>query len=429
MASIAAAMALCAYFWNDFCLWRAEVQLKERRSKAATAWMARGQWFTRTLDSRACLLHVRIARSQRDFEDVNRYLKKAVELGAPLREIHRERLLAMAQAGQFVEMQDSWPLLLSDQRDDGPEIARAYYNWSMLNHQLDQAEKILQLWHADYPRDPEPLVMSGRFYESQIKWEDAEDAYRKAFALAPGNDEYRLAFARALQARLKTGEAIPLYQEHLRRLPDDLVALRGLAQCEATNGNLEVAIQLLLRALEKKPDDFAVLKAYGEALLSRGDAAGAVVALQQANRQVPEHANTAYALARALKECGRVAEAEPLFAFVAESKPKLDEISRLEKQLRKQPDDIDLRMQIASLTAKYVSRKDAIRWYETLLQVAPRYVPARAALAELYRQTGDLEKAKQQTDDETHGAMAGDTSDLGRARNPGLDSQASPEIR
>jgi hypothetical protein len=97
--------------------------------------------------------------------------------------------------------------------------------------------------------------------------------------------------------------------------------------------------------------------------------------------------------------------------------------------LRKQPDDIDLRMQIASLTAKYVSRKDAIRWYEILLKVAPHHAPARAALAELYRQTGDTEKANQQTDDEMRGAKVRNSSDLGQAHNSGPDSKASPEVR
>ncbi|MBS0263203.1 MAG: tetratricopeptide repeat protein [Planctomycetes bacterium] len=389
----AVAVGLTVYFWNDLCLGRAEACLESRQHAAAANWVARSQWLGHPLDARTCLVQVRIARRRLDFEEVRQKLQKATQLGASLADVQRERRLALAQTGQFDELRNDWESLLADQRDDGPEIARAFYQWSMLNHQLRQAEKTLQLWQADYPRDPEPWALGGRFYESQVHWEAAEESYRKAWELARDNDDYRLAYARALQVRLKTDQAVPLFADYLRRHPDDLVALRGLAQCEAAGGQIDRAIDLLRQALQIQPDDFATLKAYGEALLSRGDAAEAVKPLQQASQQVPEHANLAYALARALKESGQAAAAQPLFAFVAESRPRLEELNRLEKQLRKAPDNLEIRMQIAGLTAKYVSRRDAVRWYEALLQVAPTYGPAHSALAELYRQLGDSERA------------------------------------
>jgi tetratricopeptide (TPR) repeat protein len=388
------ALGLLTYYWTDVCLWRAERDLVRHDESGAATWVERSQWFRRGIDARTCLLQVRIARRRQDFEEVERKLHEAIQLQAPHREIERERLLALAQASRFDQMQGQWRQLLSDQRDDGPDIARAYYTWSMLNHKLSQAEKTLQLWHEDYPGDPEPLALIGRFYEALLNWEGAEDAYRRALALAPRNDEYRMAFAKALQVRLKTKEAIPIYQDHLRRHPDDVVALQGLAQCVATSGDLEYATQLLRKAIEVQPDDFATQKAYGDLLLSAGDAPAAVAVLETAHRTVPENANLAYLLARALKECGRVAEAEPLFSFVTESRPQLDQLQNLERQLRQQPENLELRMKIAAVTAKYISRRDAIRWYETLLHLAPSYEPAHAALADLYRVTGQAPLAK-----------------------------------
>ncbi|HEY3962929.1 MAG TPA: tetratricopeptide repeat protein [Planctomycetaceae bacterium] len=379
-------LLLCC--WGDFCLGRADARLAHRDHARAAKWVERSRWLGGGTDARTCLLQVRIARRRHDFPELKCRLQQAAERGAPPREIQRERLLALAESGQFDAMQEHWPQLLSDQRDDGPDIARAYYNWSMLHHDLSRAEKALQLWHDDYPRDAEPLALLGRLEEAILNWHGAEDAYRQAFTLSPENDEYRLAFANALHVRLKTKEAVPIYQEYLHRHPDDLVALRGLAQCAAANGDLETARQLLRQALRAKPDDFAALKAYGEVLLSAGDASAAVTALEKAHRAVPEHANLAYTLARALKSCGRATEAEPLFAFVAESRPHLVQLLDLEKQLRRDPENLELRMKIASVTAKYVSRRDAIRWYETLLHVAPDYAPAREAVAELYELTG-----------------------------------------
>lgn len=388
-AAVAAALAALAGCWGALCLGRAEACLVQRNSGAAADWIERSLWLGRKADARTCLLQIRVARRLGDFEDVERKLQQAAQLGAPPAKLARERLLAMAQTSQFSAMQSQWPVLLRDPRDDGPEIARAYYTWSMLRHNLDQARKTLALWHADYPRDPEPLILTGRLFQSLLNWKAAEDAYREALALAPDDDDCRLALATALLARLKTAEAIPLYQEYLRRRPDDLAGIQGLAQCAATNGEMDEAIRLLRETSDRNPDDFATQMAYGEVLLSAGDATAAVPILEKARRSVPEHANLANSLARALKACGRAAEAEPLFAFVAESRPQLDELLSLEKQLQLQPDSLELRMKIAGITAKYVSRRDAIRWYQHLLLVAPDYLPAHRALAELYRLTGD----------------------------------------
>ena len=197
-----------------------------------------------------------------------------------------------------------------------------------------------------------------------------------------------------LLERLKTNEAVPLFEDYLNRHPDDLTAVRGLAQCAAATGDLEKAIGLLRSAHEKDPDNFDVQKAYGEVLLASGDAASAVEVLAKAYRAVPEHANLAYSLARSLKASGRSAEAEPLLVFVADSRPQLDLLIDLERQLRIQPGNLELRMQIAAIVAKYVSRQDAIRWYQNLLQISPDYSPAHQELVELYRQTGDEKRAE-----------------------------------
>jgi tetratricopeptide (TPR) repeat protein len=395
-ATTALGVLLCS--WSDFCLWRADAVLNRRDHDAAATWVARSQWLSRGTDAQTSLLQLRIARRRRDFREVRRHLQEAAQMGAPPREIERQRLLFLAQSGQYREMQHHWAQLLSDQRDDGPEIAHAYYNWSMLNHHLSQAERTLKLWHEDYPRDVEPLALLGRYYEAQVNWEAAEDAYRRALTLAPASDEHRLSLAKALQNRLKSKEAVPLYEDYLRRHPDDATALAGLAQCAATNGDLATALDLLRRADQASPDDVVVQKAYGEMLLSAGDAFTAVVVLQRAHRAVPENANLANALARSLKGCGRIDEAEPLFTFVAESRPQLEKLNHLEKQLRREPDNLELRMEIASITANYVSRRDAMRWYQALLQVAPDYDPAHQALAELRRLTGDPPIATDQAD-------------------------------
>jgi tetratricopeptide (TPR) repeat protein len=394
LACLAGVLMLLVYFWNDVCLWRAEANLTKRNHAAAANWVKRSLWLGSELDSRTCLLQLRIARRLGDFREVEAKLKQAEVVGVPRADIQRERWLAMAQTNQFEAMQSHWNELLQNARDDEPEIARAHYTWAVLHHNHDLAKRTLDLWHQDYPRDPEPLMLTGRFYQSKVDWGAAEKAYRQAFAVAPNNDEVRLALANALQVRLNTNEAIPLYQKYLSTHPDDLKAVRGLAESLATSGDVEAAIRLLQDTLKKHPDDFWLQKSCGELLLSSGDATAAAAVLEKAYQSVPEHANLANSLARALKASGRGGEAEPLFAFVAESQPQIAEMANLEKELHRDQNNLELRMKIAAIVAKYISRRDAIRWYENLLMIAPKYRPAHQELVDLYRSLGEEKQAE-----------------------------------
>ena len=388
LASLAT-FACLIYFWADLCLTFANLKLSQRDHHAAAKWVDRSQWFRRQTDARTCLIQVRIARRRGDFAEVENKLQQAIQLRAPRSEIQRENWIAMAQSQQFEGMQSHWTELLQDARDDGPEIARSYYAWAMLHHHLDLARKTLESWIQDFPQDPEPHFLLGQFHQAGPNWEQAEKAYRQSLALAPDRDDARLALALALQARLKTDEAIPLFQEYLQKHSEDLMAIQGLAQCFTSSGDVDHAMQLLRRASEQNPDDVSIQKAYGELLLSSGSPKEASSVLERAYRATPENANLANVLARAWKACGRKSDAEPLLAFVAESRPELEQLVVIEKELRASPNNLALRMKVAEITAKYVSRQDGIRWYQQVVRISPGYLPAHKALAELYQLVGD----------------------------------------
>jgi tetratricopeptide (TPR) repeat protein len=231
----------------------------------------------------------------------------------------------------------------------------------------------------------------------------AEDAYRRALAIAPQDGKLQLALARVLTARLDTAAAAPLYRDYLARHPDDVEALRGLAQCASTQGDVPEALRLLETALQASPEDFATLREYGEMLLASGDAQAAVAPLEKAHRMIPEHAKLANSLARALKTSGRRDEAQPLLDFVAEARPQLEHLAELERRLRLRPDDVEARIQFAEITAKYVSRRDAIRWYENLLRMAPHSTAAAEALSKLKREmSADATRPPRQMETNVH---------------------------
>ncbi|HEY3968854.1 MAG TPA: tetratricopeptide repeat protein [Planctomycetaceae bacterium] len=387
-----ASVLLTGWFWSDFCLWRADANLVLRKNKAAEGWVERSRW-GRNPAAPTCLLRLRLARRAGDYREVERLLHQARHCGVPDGEIRREQWLAMAQTQQFDQVSSHWQELLADPRDDEPEIARAFVVWASSRHLIDEASRVLALWEQDYPDDPEPSALQGQMAQAMNHWEGAVEGYRRALALAPGNDSYRLALAVALQNRMQLEEAAELFRECLQRVPDNSTALRGLADTYASQGELEKALTVLQDAINRFPDDLGLHQTLGEVYLAQGADAAAVSHLERAYAAHPENADLAYSLARALKAVKRDSEAAPLFDFVAESREPLNSLKGLQERLIKHPDDIELLFRIADISAKYKSRREAIRWLEKLLLTAPNDRAAHEALGELYRLTGDPENA------------------------------------
>lgn len=383
---------LAGWGWNDFCLARADANLVLRRHDAAEWWLERIRW-GQPLNAERCLLELRLARRLRRFHEVEQLLNQAKSCGVRDADLRREQWLALAQTQQFDQVSSHWQELLSDPRDDEPEIARAYVVWASSRDQVDAALRVLELWSQDFPNDPEPHALRGQISAAMNYEAGAVDSYRKALALAPKNDEYRLALADALQKRLKLDEAANLYQQILHVRPGNRAAIRGLAATYTSLGEFSKAQLLLEWALTRFPDDLDLHRSMGEVCLAKGDDAAAATHLGPVHAAFPENADIAYSLAQALKATKRAQEAAPLFDFVAESREPLSRLKPLEEELAKRPNDLELRLQIASISAKYKSRREAIRWLEKLLLISPSYRPAHEALVELYRLTGDIQKA------------------------------------
>ena len=384
MACIALCLGLSVWYWTDWCLWRADICLVLRDHSRAVTWIGRSRWSLRTASPKRCLLEIRLARRRGDYVEVQRKLQEADRIGVPRDEIHRERLLAMAQTNQFTEIQPYWSQLLRDPRDDEADIFRAYYTWAILRFDLKLAKATLKIWQENHPRDPEPWVLAGHYFMSVFDAERAEDGFRHALALDPNNTSYRLSLAEACSLQsAKTDQATALYREILQRQPVNVAAIRGLAECHLKKGDTQAALEALRKAITQHPDDLALHRTYGDILLAAGQFNEAAPELDRAYRVSPEDAKLAYSLARALKASGRVSESEPLFAFYAESISQVGELSALEHEIHVHPDSLEARMRIAAITAKYISRQDAIRWYKNLLRIAPEYRPAQQALTDL----------------------------------------------
>ncbi len=386
------AVLLFGWFWSDFCLWSAHGNLVLRKNAAAEQWLDRSRW-GRPIPARSCLLQLRLARRLGRYHEVESLLRQAQRSGVSDVEIQREQWLAMAQTQKFDQVSPHWSELLSDPRDDEPEIAKAFVIWASSHQYIDEAFRVVSLWEQDCPDDPESFALHGQLGMAMNQEQIAVDCYRKALALAPGNDDYRMALAEALKKRLELDEAAALFQDCIQRQPDRVAALRGLGLVYAAKGETEKSISVFKNALKRFPDDLDLHQALGEVYLAKGNDAAAVPYLERIYEAQPENADLAYSLAQGFKAVKREQDAARLFEFVAESRKPLSQLKTLEEQLAQNPKDMDLRLQIASIAAKYKSRTEAIRWLEKLLLISPNHRQALEQLSELRRVTEELEKS------------------------------------
>jgi Tfp pilus assembly protein PilF len=153
---------------------------------------------------------------------------------------------------------------------------------------LDEAAQIYQKLHAAEPRNADLNFLMGTLCCDLGLFESACRFFEATLEIAQG-------------------AAPPCAAEARRLLP---IALNGLADQEATAGNLDAAQRLFERALSWSPRDAASLRGIGRIALLRGDPAAAEDSLLASLRAQPEHAETLNWLGLARLQLRKFAAAE-----------------------------------------------------------------------------------------------------------------------
>lgn len=392
---LASLLGVTLFGWNEFCVWQTRSNLELRQDATARRWLNWQFWQFRS-DARLHLWRSKLARRSGQFSDAFAELTAAKSIGADQSELDRELALIRIQTLRFDEFQArDWGKLISDPRDDEPEIAKAYVTWAIARFQFNDAGRILKVWEQDYPADPDPQFLAGTIFSGMSNWEGAEACYRRALKLAPNRADIQFSLASTLKHLLKLDEAIFFHREFLRTQPHSPEAIAELAQALLSQGELGEANEVLTSGLKQLPDHLDLLQALGELRLAEGNAAEAIDPLQRVHAARPESANLASILANALQAAGRADEAKPLFAFVKEAHESRLSLKELTNQMIRNPSDVDVRFKLAEITGKYGSRAEAIRWFRNILHIDPDHLPTHRALAELFELTGDPIQAQQ----------------------------------
>lgn len=381
---------------GGICYWRglwlpaillpsAERAIRERAPERALVWVKRTEWLA-VGEPETALLRARVHRKLGELDEVAHWLEEALRRGASRDDVQREEWLAYAQAGQMQQAGPHLQELLLTSNEDLPEVCDAYVTGYMRIGHDQKAQAILESWIADYPDDPWPVYLRGKIARRQSRFADAERDFRKVLDLDPHAAHAAVDLGDVLLIQLQPQQALDQYERGMGDPQTSLLAMLGAAKARQSLGDAEQAAALFNRVLDERPDDAAALHGLGELALHEGQLEEAISRLEASLQSDPQSLATRYLLVQALQQSGRGDQTGVHLERIEAARTGLSELQNLRDELSKQPDNPELRYQIAELEYGYGSRDDAVLTYLSVLDLDPRHVPTHKALAQHYGQ-------------------------------------------
>ncbi len=213
-------------------------------------------------------------------------------------------------------------------------------------------------------------------------------------------------------------QAVQTYQTALKRTPDNLQVMLGLARLYADRmNNLPQALQLMKDAHNNAPNDARVSHLLGRLVFQQGDYQWASSLLEQSARALPNDPEVAYDLAWSRYSLGRVTQAEDAMTLAAKASPALPQAqdaqrflaltaaakdpalaaqaaAQAQQVLAAEPGYVPALMVSALAQEHQGNYKTAAQFYDRILARYPDFAPASRNLAILcFTHLGDDQKA------------------------------------
>ncbi len=402
MKGLAAACIVGMVLWagREWSLRCSAAAIATRDYPTAMAWLSRACWMGPST-ARSRFLQARIDRKLGRFDQFARSLEFAKKAGFDSRKIELEQLLAVAQTGNLGLLESRFGKLLVDQNDQAAEICEAFVLGCMQNYRFPEARKILDVWQADYPEDPEPHYLRGRLLEHANDYDAADKEYRTALRIQPRHAAAAFNLGRLLTTRQKPAEARDVYALCAGLLQYPHPAWVGLGRSERSLGHTEAARKWLMKAAEgqDRPEVQEVYRWLGEpAEAARAQAAqelgqweldqqhysDAVHWFEKAVTANPRDWKIRHGFATALRGDGQTERAAKEFDEVNTQRTAWQQIDKLFDQLQLDPKSAAVRTQIGAAFLRHFSENQGLIWLNSALAYDPEFREAHRELAEYF---------------------------------------------
>lgn len=317
-------------------------------------------------------------------------IRRALQHGYPERPIEVLRAVLLARAGKFDEAE---PLLRRARAEPGgprPEIAEALARVYLGTFRLAEASKALDWWAELAPQDPRPHLWRNQIDE-RVSADPGDLArnYHAALQRDPDLDQARLGLADALRKARRLSEADAEYAIYLGRNPTSVDGHVGAGEVAMLRGDLSAATRHFREALALDARNPVALRELGLIHIRNGRYSQARDFLETAVEVAPDDTEVRYNYALALKLAGDDALAAEETLATDRLRAEQQRIADLRKALNQNPDDDDLRAEVAKWLIDRGHEKEGLGWTELILRKKPGHPPTCRLLAEYYTKKGN----------------------------------------
>jgi tetratricopeptide (TPR) repeat protein len=350
-----------------------------------------------------------------EWEQARQQFAKAIEL-------RPDYILARLALGQLQLTQRQFDAAIKTARDvlaidKQSAAARLIESAALMGLQrYSESRSVLADMAKTNPSSPDVLFQTGVVNLAERKYQDAEDAFRRAYRLNPANSRGLMGVVETYMAQNKTDQALALLQSEAEKTPSRLDFRLAAGNTAVRAGRYDLAIaeyNKVLSGIEK--DSRASGDVYlrlGETYRRKGDLGGAVGALQKAREQLPGNTTVLSTLALTLDAAGRKQEARQVYeqtikiepgnaivlnnlAFLmAETGSDLDQaltMAQRAKQLL--PNLYEVSDTLGWIYLKKNLSDNAIQIFRDLVEKQPKHSTYRYHLGMAFSQKGDKPRA------------------------------------
>jgi tetratricopeptide (TPR) repeat protein len=345
------------------------------------------------------LAAARAARRLEKFDEAKEHLDSCQRLpGTPEQALKVERsLLQVWRSNGDLTGQEEF--LRDCVRQDDPDAVEILDSLSValiIQYRILEAHECLGELLRRQPDHFDALARRGVTAKNLGWYAEAVEHLDKALALRPDADNVRLGLAEIQVVLGRFTDAQPHFELLLKHQPGNPSVLFGLARCRAGLGDKEKALPLLDRVLAGNPNDWKALGERGWVAVELDRPAEGETYLRQAIALAPPDVALLVHFADCLRLVGKSEEARENLDKADRLKADIRRADQLGDLIReKDPNNPDLRHELACILLRVGKKPDALHWFGTALEKNPRHRPTHQSLAEFYEQAGDFERAAQ----------------------------------
>jgi tetratricopeptide (TPR) repeat protein len=345
-------------------------------------------------DPDALVLAARTARRMDALDQAEAFLQRAQGMKRNYDPV-LERLLLRAARGELDQVEKVCQTRVEADDPDSALILEALVAGAVRALRMRYADNCLRRWLELEPDNPQALFYRGVLLQFNAARQEAAASFRRALECDAEFDPARLELAIQLLELLRGGEAIPHLEYLLTRDPGNLRISVYLAQCKDQLGQQAEAETILDEVLERDPNFMPALAERGRLALREGKIESAERLLSRAAKFDRGDYSLHYMLYQCLAQLGRTQEAEELQQRLKQIEADLTHLRDIVNvKMPQSPRDVALHYEAGMIALRAGSFKEALRWFDSALQIEPKHAPTHRALAEFYQKTGQIGEAQ-----------------------------------